>query len=283
MRNVTKCVAGLLLVAALTACSALVVRPTATALPTPSITILPQDSAEVPTAAPADTIPPAPTDTEVPAPTEAATIVPSASNTPAAVLNRITFDPGATTGDVQGQLQASESRSFVLRASQSQPMIVSLDSPNQDVYLAVQGQGDNQSFLTTDAHQTTWQRLLPYTQDYVLTATASVGATNFTLTVELPHRLTFAPGAISVSVNGAATAGPVTSYVLTARAGQTMMATITSPRNSVFLTIYGFSDGVPLVRSAMDAPSATVTLPGTQDYIVKAVQSAAKKMSATPA
>ena len=192
---------------------------------------------------------------------------------PTTIQDRITFAPEATYGFVQGQLAAGASQTFMLAAQKNQPLFVELDSANQDVYLAIAGATGQSPILTADAKQTTWQGLLPATQDYTLTATAGGEDSNFVLNVELPRRLTFAPGAVSVVVTGTAQTGPVVSYVLSAQADQTMTATITSPQNNVFLTIYGFSDGIPLVRSAMDAASATIKLPGTQDYIVKAVQS----------
>jgi hypothetical protein len=55
-------------------------------------------------------------------------------------------------------------------------------------------------------------------------------------------------------------------------AGQTLTATLQSAGNSVVLSIYGFQDGMPMVRSAEDATSFTSKLSATQDYIIKAVQ-----------
>jgi len=44
-----------------------------------------------------------------------------------------------------------------------------------------------------------------------------------------------------------------------------------SPKNDVFLTIYGLENGQPLVRSASGATSWTGQLPATQDYVIEAV------------
>jgi hypothetical protein len=50
-----------------------------------------------------------------------------------------------------------------------------------------------------------------------------------------------------------------------------MMVIVKSPDNSVFLEIYGVSDGQPLLRSQMQQTSWQVILLTTQDYSIKAV------------
>ena len=178
---------------------------------------------------------------------------------------------GATDTDVSGQLQANEVRTFVLSAAKGQPMLVDLVSPNSAAHLAVRGQ-DGTVLLGAEAAKTAWQGLLPATQDYILQAIAPAAATNFDLSLEIADRITFASGAISATVNGTAQSGLVTTYVLRALAGQTFTATLQSANNSVVLSVYGFQDGLPLVRAATNVTSFTVKLPATQDYIIKAVQ-----------
>ena len=90
-----------------------------------------------------------------------------------------------------------------------------------------------------------------------------------------PVRLSFEPGGTSVSVEGKIEAGGVNDYVINAMAGQTMMVSLDSLNRDVFLTIYGVQDGQPLVRSALGQTMWTGTLPGTQDYMVKAVSEGA--------
>jgi hypothetical protein len=92
MRQLTRCLAGLLLTAALTACSTRL--PSPTALPAPSITIVPLASPEPPTSVPTDTLPPAPTATFAPTTAATATTAPS---TPA--LTPTAGSPGATLPD----------------------------------------------------------------------------------------------------------------------------------------------------------------------------------------
>jgi len=72
-------------------------------------------------------------------------------------------------------------------------------------------------------------------------------------------------------VNGFLNGGEVNYYLANARAGQMMSVSIFSPRNDIFLTIYGMEDGSPLIRSVAGQSSWTGILPGTQDYMIEAV------------
>jgi hypothetical protein len=86
-----------------------------------------------------------------------------------------------------------------------------------------------------------------------------------------PIRIRFGPGAIASTVEGDLIPGGIDEYMLYALEGQTMFVYITSTGNDVYLSIVGVSDGQPLVRAASDAITWTGTLPGTQDYSIKAI------------
>jgi len=60
--------------------------------------------------------------------------------------------------------------------------------------------------------------------------------------------------------------GGVIDYVVRAMANQTMLATIYSPNNNVYLGVVGLSDGIPLLRTAAGATQFTGVLPHSQDY-----------------
>lgn len=109
------------------------------------------------------------------------------------------------------------------------------------------------------------------TQEYIISIYAKGGATTFTLQVTIPARISFAAGAISGSVSGQILGRDILTYLAGASAGQTMTASIVSPKNDVFLTIYGLNDGQPLVRSALGQTTWTGKLPLTQDYVIEAV------------
>jgi hypothetical protein len=226
-----------------------------------------------PTPAPTETRPalltPEPSSTSL-APSPAA---PATSTTLSVPPQTITFAPGATSGQVEGQLQSGESRSFVVRAHQDQLMQVWLDSPGKDVYLAVADSSNGPPLLSAAAHQTAWQGLLPATQDYTLIVVAGGPATDFRLRVEVPYRIVFPEGATTVVVSGTFPAGNAVSYVLFALEGQTLTATVTAPGGAASLLIAEPQDETPLVSSASAAQSAAATLklPSSQDYIIKVV------------
>ena len=165
---------------------------------------------------------------------------------------------------------AGEAKTYVLQAAQAQPMMVSVDSPNQDVTLSIKTQGGT-SMLNAGALQTTWQGSLPQTEDYYLTVHGGVSTENFTLTVTIPSRVKFAEGEDSAKVSGTTVAGYDVTYTVFAFKGQKMSVDLSGLSGDVALTIYGFNDGEPYVRSASERTSFSFTLPSTQDYIIKVV------------
>ena len=209
------------------------------------------------------------TETAVTQTPESATDTPGPAPSP--TTPAIELAPGATYGEVAGTLEADESRSFLVSALGAQPLIVRLSSPHEDVVLGIAGPPDRPPLLDPVARQTAWEGLLPSTDTYTLTAVATGGAADFRLSVELPQRIVFAPGATSYVVTSTVPISQPVAYVLRALAGQTLTATITSPGGPVYLGIDGLQDGQPLVRSALELSQTTVSLPASQDYILRAI------------
>ena len=83
------------------------------------------------------------------------------------IATRINFLTDATTGIVSGPIQPNESQFYVLNASQGQPMIVMVNSLNNDVTLSVKTQGGT-SMLSQTSHLTSWETMLPQTEDYYI-------------------------------------------------------------------------------------------------------------------
>jgi hypothetical protein len=195
--------------------------------------------------------------------------VPTPTTKPAAV--RIEFAPGATAGIEQGTLQPGELQDFVLEAGQSQPMIVMADSPAHDVTLGIVGRSSGVTLLEASKKWSSWEGILPVTQDYLLTVYAGTKTEDFTLTVIIPGRIIFSQGATSTTVSGSTPGGLVVSYVLYALANQTLSVSLNVPADSAALTIYGFEDGQPLLRSALNTTTWSSELPATEDYILQVV------------
>lgn len=183
---------------------------------------------------------------------------------------QIVFELGGTSASVEGQVAANGINEYVLDAQEGQLMEVSIDSPNNDVFLSIHGISDGMPLVRAAAEATTWRGLLPASQRYSIKAVSSGSSSFYSLFVRIPAWIKFAPGGISAVIQGYVNAGQLVDYVLYAQEGQTMNVTITSPNNNVFLSIEAIEDGIPLVRIAADATQWSGLLPGTEHYRIGA-------------
>jgi hypothetical protein len=190
----------------------------------------------------------------------------------ASVPQRISFAQGATAATVSGTLTAPNPDAWLIEASANRLMQVMLQAPNGGAWLSIDGV-DGTSLLSGNARQTFWSGHLPSTQDYVIGVHSTTGTLNYTLQVTIPVPIRFAAGATSAAVQGQIVANTRTSYVLEARAGQTMSLTLNAPSGGVLLAVVG-GDGTPFLRQAAGATTFSFTLPATQEYLVEAVPAA---------
>jgi hypothetical protein len=185
-------------------------------------------------------------------------------------LVRIAFAQGTTSGTASGSLASGATASYVLWAYAGQPMIAAVDS---GIYLEIYGRSSGISLVRLSNSASSWQGSLPRSEDYIVNVKNNGGSSaNYSLTVTIPARIRFARGAYSGSVWGRGSAAKVISYVLWARANQTMTATLTSSSGTVYLAIRGFGGGQSLVASSDSRTTWTGVLPQSQDYLVEAVQ-----------
>jgi hypothetical protein len=176
---------------------------------------------------------------------------------------RISFAAGATSGMVEGRLAAHSSQYYVLGAQANQLMEVDVTSQSQlqlviygvDGTVLKSGMGGGAFFRGT----------LPSTQDYILILSSGDQAASYTMSVVIPRRIRFAPGAISAVEEGKVGPGQERSYVLAAGGGQTMKIDVVAPGADVRLVIYG-EDGTVLKSGMGGGATFEGTLPSTQDY-----------------
>ena len=255
-----------------------------TAVPTSS-----PDAIDTIVAATMAAITPAPSQTPIPAtPTTTPLLLPTASlptqpvGAPTIIVvpaaTRITFLTGATMGVVSGPIQPGQVINYVLQAAQGQPMLVDVGSPDHDVTLSIRTQGGT-NMLNASAHQTSWQGSLPQTEDYYLSVHGGATAENFTMTVTIPSRIKFAEGADSAKVSGRTVAGYDVAYTLFALKDQKMTVELSGLSGNAALTIWGWNDGQPYVRSVTEQTSFSFRLPATQDYIIQVVPQAGSTVS----
>lgn len=207
--------------------------------------------------------------------TSIASLLPPTPILPAAT--RINFLTDATSGVVTGTILPGQSLFYVLNAAQGQPMIAMVDSYNHDVTMSVKTAGGT-SLLNGGQNLNT---LLPVTEDYYFTIQGGASTENFTLTIETPARISFAIGKNNAIRTGKTSGGYVISYVLFAQQDQYMEVDLNGVAKDAALTIYGFSDGQPYIRSVTGATTFSKKLPSTQDYIIDIVPAAGKEVNYT--
>ncbi len=184
-------------------------------------------------------------------------------------VNRIQFNPGATSAEIHSQIPAEGAVVYVLGAAAGQTMTVDLFSQDENMRLELHNSSGG--WLDGQITTTMWQGELPESADYIIRVLDGSPFADYTLRVTIPSRIQFAPGAVSATVSGDLTAYESDDYVVRALAGQTMAVTISSPNNNVLLTIVG-ADGSPLTNGLMSGASEwRGQLPTAQDYIIRAL------------
>jgi hypothetical protein len=151
---------------------------------------------------------------------------------------------------------------------------------NHDVSLSVRTQGGT-SMLNPAAHLTSWQGMLPKTEDYYIGVYGGGTPQNFTLTVEIPSRIKFDIGAINATTSGQTVGGYVVAYTVLAIKGQLMTVNLNGVGNKAALTIYGYSNGQPYIQAVTQNTSFILKLPTTQDYIIEVVPLAGEVVTYT--
>lgn len=184
-------------------------------------------------------------------------------------LTRLNFASGATATSVTGSLGANQSKGYVLAAMKNQVIMAQAASAAEGLKIKITASDNTSLGGSSNQGGTSAMAALPSTQDYIVWVSTGSQSANYTLAITIPSRITFDPGATSASVDGKVSNHFQVSYILRASGGQTMTAKLTG--SNVGLTIYGLTDGQPLVRAEGGATSWTGTLPATQDYIIIAV------------
>lgn len=213
---------------------------------------------------PATNTPALATVTSAPVPTH--TSAPAANN-----AVRVKFATGATSGIQDGQLQAGQAQSFLVGAAAGQPLMVSVNSLNNDVTFSVTGVKDGSVLLSAAQKLSSWQTMLTATQDYLIQVYAGASTENFTLSVITPARISFDPGAVSAKLSGSTPGGLNVAYVLRASVGQKMKLDLSTLDSNAVLSMYGYQDGQPYLRYVVEQTDFEFTLPATQDYIIQVV------------
>jgi hypothetical protein len=107
------------------------------------------------------------------------------------------------------------------------------------------------------------------TQDYYVELVSDGGATDYRLSLLIPVRIRFAPGATSGTVSGSLEEGQMRHYVLRALAGQRLIVVPHATAGQIGLVISG-ADGQVLLSGRAGPPGGVFDgiLPTSQDYLI---------------
>jgi hypothetical protein len=186
---------------------------------------------------------------------------------------RIRFAPGTTSASIAGNLAASESDLYLLRALAGQTLSLNLTFTEGRAILVVWGQ-DGNVLLSDHAEVSSFEQVLPTTQDYFIQVKGGPdGNTAYTMTVNIPaistgmERIEFTSGSTSATVTGQLNASGSAQYVLRAQAGQTLNINTTFAEGRAILAVWG-ADGDVLMSDHAEASTFQGVLRTTQDYYI---------------
>ncbi len=177
----------------------------------------------------------------------------------------INLAPGNTATNLPSQLTANGIATYALRGVAGQGLAINATAPTNSVFLTIYGATDGLPLASAANGVQSWMGILPTTQDYIVLVMNTGPATNYTLSVIIPERVTFAPGSISTVKAGMLGPTGFIHYVFRANAGQTLDLSVQSDNDNVMMRLVGVSDGVTLGNNIQGWRG---TLPQTQDYAV---------------
>ncbi|MGB8213951.1 MAG: hypothetical protein WCE68_10375 [Anaerolineales bacterium] len=181
----------------------------------------------------------------------------------------IAFTAGTNATLAQGTVQAGQVVTYTLGAIASQPLVLLLDSPNNDVTLGVT-EADGTILVNTAAKLKDWQGVLPETELYTIQVVGGATTETFSLTAKLAQLINFASGTSSATVNGTTVSGYPFDYALNCASGQTMNASLNVPASTAYINLWGLVSGT-FLRDSDRENAWTGILPETQDYVIEVV------------
>lgn len=260
-------IAALLL--ASTACSIIAPAPTPTPLP-----VVPSPLIQ-PIPAPSATLPPAPLGTPTLAPVPPTT-APQSTVNPQPQYKRISFQTGATTATLQGNLATNGEDIYVVRVLAGQTLSVTVTTSAQVNILLGIGGADGLPYKSMAVGTASFSWQMWTTQDYYIAIATQTGApAGYTLQVwvpplgtDWPQRISFPAGGTTATIQGATAIPGSDRFVIRALAGQTMSVNISATQGGPAILIIYAADGNVLISDHAGATSWSGTLPTTQDYFI---------------
>ena len=157
-------------------------------------------------------------------------------------------------------------------------MTVNFAPSAANVTMQISG-ADGSVFVSGGVRATSWNGVLPLTQDYFITVLSSAAApASYSLQVttpplaptstsDEPRRISFPVGGTTATIQGVTATPGLDRFVIRALAGQTMSVNISSSQGPAIIIIYG-ADGNVLISDHAGATTWSGQLPTTQDYLI---------------
>ncbi len=180
---------------------------------------------------------------------------------------RITFAPGATSTNVEGVVPPRGEVDFVLNAQKGQVLILDLSSGAEDLFLGVVTD-DGCPLVRPVAEARHWMGELPKSGDYYVEVAAMREGGPFSLLVQIPQWITFAPDKQSVTLKGVVQSGQMVDYLIKATKGQHLRITVQSPNQSALLNIVALENGMPILRYVAESVEFDDVLPYDDLYLI---------------
>jgi hypothetical protein len=189
----------------------------------------------------------------------------------------ISFRQGGTAKHIQEAIKNGEAHTYLVQASEGQTLILTVASPNDDVFLGVKGEQDGQELISTAAQSSYWVGTLPETQEYLVTLTTNNPDTYYFLTIEVPANIQFQPGSDSVSLEGYIDVDNAfhpdvmtrVRYLIHASEDQTMTIELNSPNlDNLSLGVSGQQDRQNYLSYHVKNNGGEVYLPVSQGYYI---------------
>jgi hypothetical protein len=205
-----------------------------------------------------------------------AAIAPPTSPWDTTGLLRVRFARGTTSGLVDDSLGQGDTGGYLIGAEQAQVMMVHAitwaqqqGSPTPAATVRVYSVVEGRELTAPSAAGPLWSGRLPSSGDYAVRVSAT-GPTAYTLSVQIPRRLTPSSGDPTAAIAGSAPSRAPVDYIIAAERGQTLAASVRES-DPVSLHVYGLDDGAQLAPLPERRRLWAGPLPATQDYVVSVV------------
>jgi hypothetical protein len=182
---------------------------------------------------------------------------------------RVDLSEGAKSAILSSHIGAGETDAYVFFGAQAEPLLLSLTSDTGDATLFMMSQGG--TYFLRPGKSTAWRGTLPQAGSYYVGIYGGAAPTDYTISLQLVHRIKFKEGATTTAVSGRTPRGTIMTYSVFAIKGQTLVLTLSAADGKTAMAVSGFVDGQTYLAASEQEYQIKLPVPSTQDYIVEVV------------